>query len=76
MFTQCQFMESSNLVFVAMVTVLARQQKFYKFHFAHCIHQRNLSFKALMILELFRIMLSKCRHYTPEPRFQTIHRET
>ena len=50
-------MELSNLVFVAMVTVSTCQQKFYKLHFTHCIHQQNLSFKALMILELFKIML-------------------
>ena len=42
--------------------------------FAHCIN--NQIFKALTILELFRIMLSKSRHYTPEPRFQTTDRET
>ena len=32
---------------------------FYKFYFTHCIHQQKLSFTALIILELFRIMLSK-----------------
>ena len=49
------FMKLSNLVFVAMVTVLLQSKNFYKFCFAHCIHQPNLSFKALMTSELFRI---------------------
>ena len=61
---------------VAIVTTLSWQQKFFKSYFTQCIHQPNLSFIALMILELFRIMLSKCRHYTPKPRFQTGNQET
>ena len=75
-FIQCQFIELSESVFVAMITTLPRQHKLYKFCFAHCIPQPNLSFKALTILELFRIMLCKCRHYAPEPRFLTTNRET
>ena len=60
-------MELSNSVFVAMAIALSWQQHFL---------QPNLSFKALIVLYLFRIMLSKCRRYTPEPRFQTTNRET
>ena len=48
-------MKLSNLVFVAMVTALPESKNFYKFCFAHCIHQPNLSYKALMISELFRM---------------------
>ena len=48
-------MKLSNFVFVAMVTVFSQSKNFYKFCFAHCIHQPNLSFKALMISELFGI---------------------
>ena len=76
MFIRCQFMESRKLVFVAMVTASTRQRKFYKFCFIHCIQQPNLRFKPLIFLELFRVTLSKCRHYTPERRFQTTNRET
>ena len=60
-------MQLTNLVVVAMVTTLPRQGDFYKFCFAHCIHQANLSFKTFMILESFTIMLSKCHHQTPDP---------
>ena len=68
--------ELSILVFVSMITALTGHQKFCKSCFPHCIHQPNVSFKALMLLGLFRIMLSKCRHYIPEPRFQTKNQET
>ena len=64
-------MELSKIVSVAIVTTSSWQQNFYKFCFPRYIHQPNFSFMSLMILELFRIMLSKCRHYTPESRFQT-----
>ena len=63
-FIQCQFMEVNKSVFGAIVTALLWQQKFLQFCFFHCIHRPNLSFMALMILELFSIMLSKCLHYS------------
>ena len=43
---------------VAVVTALPQWKNFGKFCFAHYIHQPNLSFKPLMILELLKIMLS------------------
>ena len=75
-FIQCQFMELSNLVFVAMVATLPRQPNFYKFCFANGIHRPGLSIKSSVILRLFRIILSKFHHYTPESRLQTPNRET
>ena len=36
----------------------------------------SLSFKASMILDLYRIRLLKCRHYTPETCFQTAYQQT
>ena len=68
-------MELSNLVFVTIATALPRDQNFYKSCFAHCIHQPNLILKDLTLLDLLRLMLSKCHYYTPEPRFQTTNGE-
>ena len=31
---------------------------------------------AFVIFELFTVMLRKCQHYTPEPRFQTDNPQT
>ena len=54
--------------FVAMGTTSPRPQKFLQFYFTHCISQTSLSLRALMILDLIKIILRKCPHYTPEPR--------
>ena len=75
-FIEGQLTESSKYVFVAMVTTVPWQQSFYVSCFAHCICKPNPFFRAFVIPELFTIMLSKCRHYIPEPRFQTRNGET
>ena len=70
-------MELSYLVFVAMVAALQKAAKPFTSSVSLIASINQISaFKALMILELFPIMLTKCRHYTPEPRFQTANRET
>ena len=66
----------NNLVLVAMVTALPRWQKFSQVMFCSVHHQPNLSFTISMIRELSIIILSKCRQYSPEPRFQTKDPET
>ena len=66
-----QLAELSKYAFVAIATTFPWQQKFCESSFANCIRKPNPIFRAFIIPELFTIMLSKCRHYTPEPRFQT-----
>ena len=42
----------------------------------HWICEPNLTFMVFIILELFTVIVLKCRHYTPEPRLQATNRET
>ena len=55
-----------------MITPYYESKEMQSFSFAHWIYVRNLVFTALVVLELFTIVLRKCRHYIPVPRFQTI----
>ena len=71
-----QLLGLSKLIFVVIATILSRQQKVLKSSVAHCTHKPNLSFVTITILELFTIMISEWRLYTPEPRSQTTNRET
>ena len=53
-----------------MVTDSPWEQKYmYNFYFDYCVYIPSLNLIAVIILELFTIMSSKYRHYTPEPRF-------
>ena len=60
-------------MFVAMVTDL---QGKYNFYFDPCVSIPSLNLIAVIMPKLFTVMFWKCRHYTPEPRFQTANQET
>ena len=63
-------------MFVAMVTVCHGKNDKYNFYFDHCVYIPSLHLTVVITLELLTIMHWKCRHYTPEPRFQTVNQET
>ena len=69
-------MELSKSGFVAKVTTLSRKQQLLHVLYRPRHPSINLSLMGLLILELFRIVLSKCNHYTPESRFQTPNQES
>ena len=48
----------------------------YNFYFNRCVYIPSLNLIAVIMIELFTIMSSKCHHYTPEPCFQTANQET
>ena len=58
-----------------MVTDYHGNKDKYNFYFDHCVHIPSFHLIAFIILELFTTMSWKCRHYTPEPRFQTANQQ-
>ena len=59
-----------------MVTACHGNKDNCNFYFYNCVYILSLTLIAVMVLELFTIMFWKCRHYTPEPRFQSVNQET
>ena len=63
--------ESSKIAFLAELRAFDGNKNFYKSFFACFMYEPNVIFSAFILLKVFTIMLSVCRHYTLEPRFQT-----